>query len=211
MLTHWVVEPTRFPVVLRRCTACGHDRFRPSGKFRVNAHHKLLEAWLLVLCTSCGDTVKLSVLERINVRAIRPDVLERLHTNDPGLVAELLQDPLVLHRNRVALDWAGAWRLDTGGSDHLDQEVIDVSVRFAARIPVRPVRLIAEGCALSRAEVERLLTEGNLVSATRLSGKLSGDFTFTLCCLPRLRRGVRDRAGVQSKKAQPGRPDLQVS
>jgi hypothetical protein len=76
-----------------------------------------------------------------------------------------------------------AWRLDTGGSDHLDREVsdvIDVSVRFAARIPVRPVRLIAEGCGLPRAEVERLIMEGNLVSAVRLSGKLSGDFTFTL-------------------------------
>jgi hypothetical protein len=92
----------------------------------------------------------------------------------------LLQDPLVQRRNRIALDWDGAWRLDTGGSDHLDREVIDVSVRFAARIPVRPVRLIADGCALSRAEVDRLITEGRLVSAVRLSGKLSGDFTFTL-------------------------------
>jgi hypothetical protein len=54
------------------------------------------------------------------------------------------------------------------------------SVRFAARIPVRPVRLIAEGCGLSRAEVDRLITEGKLVSAVRLNGKLSGDFTFTL-------------------------------
>lgn len=86
----------------------------------------------------------------------------------------------VRRRNRIALDWDNAWRLDTGGSDHLDREVIDVSVRFAARIPLRPVRLIAEGCGLSRAEVERLITEGKLVSAVRLSGKLSGDFTFTL-------------------------------
>jgi predicted DNA-binding transcriptional regulator AlpA len=42
------------------------------------------------------------------------------------------------------------------------------------------VRLIAEGCGLSRAEVERLITEGKVVSAVRLGGKLSGDFTFTL-------------------------------
>ncbi|MFF9398576.1 hypothetical protein [Streptomyces sp. NPDC014744] len=44
----------------------------------------------------------------------------------------------------------------------------------------RPVRLIAEDCSLSRSEVERLIAEGRLVSAVRLSGKLSGDFTFTL-------------------------------
>jgi hypothetical protein len=79
-----------------------------------------------------------------------------------------------------ALDRDDAWRLDTGGSDHLDREVVDVSVRFAARMPVRPVRLIAEGFGPSRAEVERLVAEGKIVSAVRLSGRLSDDFTFTL-------------------------------
>jgi len=172
--------PTCLPTVLRRCHACASERFRANGKFRVNAHHKLLDAWLLVLCTACGDTAKLTVLERMNVRSVRPELLDRMHDNDPGLAAELLQDPVVRHRNRIALDWDNAWRLDTGGSDHLDREVIDVSVRFAARIPVRPVRLIADGCRLPRAEVERLITEGKLVSAVRLSGRLTGDFTFTL-------------------------------
>jgi hypothetical protein len=186
VLNSWVVMPTCLPLVLRRCHACASESFRTSGKFRVNANHKAIDAWLLALCTGCGETTKLTVLERTNVRSIRPELLDRLHHNDPGLAAELLQDPVMLRRNRIALDWDGAWRLDTGGRDHLDRldrldhDVIDVSVRFAARIPVRPVRLVAEGCRLSRAEVERLLAEGKLVSAVRLSGKLSGDFTFTL-------------------------------
>jgi hypothetical protein len=175
-----MVVPTCLPLVRRRCHACASERFRASGKFRVNANRKLIDAWLLALCTDCGETAKLTVLERMSVRSVRPELLDRLHDNDRGLTAELLQDPVVQRRNRIALDWDNAWRLDTGGSDHLDREVIDVSVRFAARIPVRPVRLIAEGCGLSRAEVERLITEGKLVSAVRLSGKLSGDFTFTL-------------------------------
>lgn len=180
MLNNWVVMPTCLPLVLRRCHTCASESFRANGRFRVNAHHKNIDAWLLVLCTSCGDTAKLTVLERVNVRSVRPELLDRLHDNDLGLTAELLQDPVVQRRNRIALDWDGAWRLDTGGSDHLDDEVLDVSVRFAARVPVRPVRLIAEGCGLSRAEVERLIAEGRVVSAVRLSGKLSGDFTFTL-------------------------------
>ncbi|MEU6914107.1 DUF1062 domain-containing protein [Streptomyces olindensis] len=180
MLENWVVTPTCLPLVVRRCHTCAAERFRASGKFRVNANHKVIDAWLLVLCTGCGETAKLPILERMNVRSVRPELLERLHDNDLGLTAELLQDPLVRHRNRIALDWDGAWRLDTGGTDHGDREVIDVSVRFAAPIPVRPVRLIAQGCGLSRAEVERLIADGKLVSAVRLNGKLSGDFTFTL-------------------------------
>jgi hypothetical protein len=185
VLENWVVMPTCLPLVLRRCHACASDRFRPNGRFRVNAHHKLLDAWLLALCTGCGETTKLTVLERAHVRSVRPELLDRLHDNDPALAAELLQDPVVRRRNRVALDWDDAWRLDTGGSDHLDHldreaEAIDVLVRFAARIPVRPVRLIAEGFGLSRGEVERLIAEGKMVSAVRLGGRLSGGFTFTL-------------------------------
>ncbi|GAB3497305.1 DUF1062 domain-containing protein [Amycolatopsis cihanbeyliensis] len=180
MLNNWMVIPICLPLVRRRCHTCTSERFRASGKFRVNANQKLIDAWLLARCTACGETAKLTFLERMNVRSIQPELLDRLHDNDPGLTAELLQDPALQRRNRIALDWDNAWRLDTGGSDHLDHEVIDVSVRFVARIPVRPVRLIAEGCGLSRAEVERLIMEGNLVSAVRLSGKLSGDFTFTL-------------------------------
>lgn len=175
-----MVTPTCLPIVLRRCHTCASGRFRTSGKFRVNANHKLIDAWLLALCCDCGDTTKITVLERMSVRSVRPALLERMHDNDPVLAAELLQDPVMRRRNRIDLDWNGAWRLDTGGPDHLDHEVIDVSVCFAARIPVRPVRLIAEGFGLSRTEVERLITEGALVSAVRLSGKRSGDFTFLL-------------------------------
>ncbi|MEO3773243.1 DUF1062 domain-containing protein [Micromonospora sp. B9E7] len=180
MLENWAVVPTCLPTVRRRCHACASQRLRASGKFRVNANHKLLDVWLLALCTACGETAKLTVLERMTVSAIRPGLLDRLHANDSGLTAELLQEPAVQRRNRFTLDWDNAWRLDTGRSDHLDRDVIDVAVRFAARIPVRPTRLIGDGFGLSRAEVDRLITEGKVVSAVRLSGKLSGDFTFTL-------------------------------
>jgi hypothetical protein len=180
VLEDWVVMPTCLPLVQRRCHVCAAERFQASGKFRVNANHKLLDAWLLALCTGCGETVKLTILERTNVRSLEPELLNRLHDNDLGLIAELLQDPLVQHRNRIALDWDDAWRLDTGAADSLDHEVIEVSVHFAARIPVRPVRLIADGFGLSRGEVERLIADGRLFSGVRLSGKLSGDFTFTL-------------------------------
>ncbi|MFE7467988.1 DUF1062 domain-containing protein [Streptomyces sp. NPDC057499] len=180
MLENWVVMPTCLPLVLRRCHVCASERFRTHGKFRVNANHKLIDVWLLALCTTCGETTKLTVLERTNVRSVRPGTLDRMHDNDPALAAELLQEPAMLRRNRIALDWTGAWRLDTGGPVGTHREVIDVSVRFAARIPVRPVRLIAQGCGLARAEAERLVEAGKLVSAVRLTGKLSGDFTFTL-------------------------------
>jgi hypothetical protein len=71
--------------------------------------------------------------------------------------------------------------LDTGTPGEAD--VLEVAVRFAAPIPVRPVRpvrLIATGLGLPRAEVERLVADGRLVSVIRLTGKTAAGFTFTL-------------------------------
>jgi hypothetical protein len=96
---NWVVVPTCLPIVLRRCHRCASGRFRANGKFRVNANHKLLDAWLLALCTGCGDTTELTVLERMNVRSVQPEPLNLLHDNDLCLAAELLQDPVVRRRD----------------------------------------------------------------------------------------------------------------
>jgi hypothetical protein len=180
VLVNWVIEPIDFPVIRRRCNECSSNTFRANGKFRVNANGTLLDVWLLALCTNCGETTKLTIMERVQVRSIRPNLLDRLHENDPALAAELLQDPVMWRRNRIALDWSDAWRLDTGESDHLDCETLDVAVHFAAQIPVRPARLIAEGRGMSRSEVEKLIAGGKIVSTVQLGGKVSSDFTFTL-------------------------------
>jgi hypothetical protein len=118
----------------------------------------------------------------VKVGSVNRALLERLHGNDVSLADEVLQDPLLQRRARISLDWEGAWRLDTGEFELPDgpEEVVEVLVQSAARIPMRPARLIAQGCGLSRGEVERLIEEGKIVSALRLTGKLSGDFTFTI-------------------------------
>ncbi|MHC9292976.1 DUF1062 domain-containing protein [Mycobacterium sp. LTG2003] len=175
----WAIVPIRLPLIVRRCHACRSERFRTTGKFRVNAHHKRIDVWLLAICTGCGDTAKLSVLERVHVRSVRLP-LDRLHDNDLALAHELLQIPAILRRNRIALDWDGAWRVDVDGADRPDDSVIDVSVRLAARIPIRPIKVIADGFGLRQSEVARLVAAGRLMLSVPLRGERVGDFTFTL-------------------------------
>ena len=76
LATQWLVCPTGLPLIRRRCLSCRSALYRADGKFRVNANHKLLDVWLLALCVGCGETVKLTVLERANVRAIDPTTLD---------------------------------------------------------------------------------------------------------------------------------------
>ena len=179
LATQWLVCPTGLPLIRRRCLSCPSAQYRAHGKFRVNANHKLLDVWLLALCVGCGQTVKLTVLERVHVRAIDPSTLTRFHDNDSGLAAKLLADPTLLRRNGVTLDWDGAWTLRKTAIDVPAAEVIDTSVRFVQRIPIRLTKLLSVGLGVSRSEVQRLVAGGNLSSTHRLTGIASGDFSFT--------------------------------
>lgn len=180
LATRWLVYPTGLPLIRRRCLRCPSATHRADGRFRVNANGKLLDVWLLTQCVGCGKTVNLAVLERVHVRSIDPSTLTRLHDNDLELAAKLLEDPGLLRRNGITLDWDGAWALEKATVDISDSEVIDTSVRFVQRIPIRLTTLLSVGLDVSRSEVRRLVADGNLSSTHRLTGKASGDFSFIL-------------------------------
>lgn len=178
--TRWLVRATGLPVIRRRCRACPSTSYRTQGRFRVNANHKLLDVWLLALCDRCGETVKLTVLERVPVRSIEPALLDGFHGNLPALAARLLADPALAHRNDVVLDWTDVWTLETDPVVPPCAEVLDVSVHFVHRIPVRPTALIATGLRISRAEVTRYIAAGRICSQRTLAGRCARDFSFVV-------------------------------
>ncbi|MER6813675.1 DUF1062 domain-containing protein [Spirillospora sp. NPDC000708] len=152
----WVVRRTRLPLLSLRCADCRSESATTGeGRFRVNANGKLLDVWLLVRCTSCDRTSKLTVHERAPVRSFDPAELHGYRVNDPDLVASTLLDPLLARRNRFALDWTGAWRLDAPSARLDEAWPVRVQVVFEDPVPVRPDRLIAQGLGVSRSEVLR--------------------------------------------------------
>ena len=154
--------------------------FRTQGKFRVNANHKLLDVWLLALCAQCGETIKLSVLERAHVRSIDPETLSGFHENDASLAARLLTDPQLPHRNDVVLDWSDGWRLDMDPVELPKADVLTVSVEFTHRIPLRVSTVIATGLEVSNSEASRLIASGAITSADKLTGRRASDFGFVV-------------------------------
>jgi hypothetical protein len=153
---------------------------RTQGRFRVNANHKLLDVWLLALCVQCGETAKLTVLERVHARSIEPSMLGGFHDNAPALAAKLLADPLLARRNDVVLDWTGAWTVAMSPPELPKADILDVEVRFAQRIPLRATALIAAGLELSGAEVSKHIAAGRITSEQRLSGRCARDFSFVV-------------------------------
>jgi hypothetical protein len=174
----WQVQRTRLPLLRRPCPDCATNVSATSGKFRVNANGKLLDVWLLIRCEHCGHNARIKVHHRTNVRSLDPGKLRGYMDNDLDLVAEALLDLLIARGNHYSLDWTDAWKLaateiqpHVGGRMH-------VRVLFDDPVPVRPVRIIAQGLKLSRGEVERLITDRRIASAIELRRKTSSNFDF---------------------------------
>jgi len=125
-------------------------------------------------------TSPLNFEEPVKVRAIDPETLTRFHDNDLELTARLLEDPALARRNSVTVDWDDAWTLDKATLGASEANVVEISVRFTLRIPVKVTALLSVGLDVSRSEVRRLVADGSLSSAHCLTGKASGDFSFAL-------------------------------
>ncbi|QKG19100.1 hypothetical protein ACTIVE_0736 [Actinomadura verrucosospora] len=172
----WFVRRTRLPLLSLRCVDCGSESATTGeGRFRVNSNGKLVDVWLLVRCTSCDRTGKLTVHHRVPVGSFDPAELHRYRVNDRELVASTLLDPLLARRNRFALDWTGAWLLHAPPARLDEAWPVQVEVVFDDPVPVRPDRLIAHGLGLSRnAALRRIKSDSPLRRPT------STGFTFTV-------------------------------
>jgi hypothetical protein len=177
----WRLRLTGLPRLRGRCAPCAApSTFDPTGRFRVNANGKTIDVWLLLRCRACGGARKATVVERSPVRSIDPALLRRYHDNDPRLVAEtLLTDP-PRRRDRLTVDWDGAWSLDADPVPRRPGGSVTVRVELAAPVPVRPLRIIAAGLGISRAAAERLRADGRLQASTSLDARTSNGFSSTL-------------------------------
>lgn len=160
----WRIEPATPPRPLRPCKSCGHVRpFLPSGKVRLNANGRRLDAWLIYRCTICDATWNLPLLDRVAVASIPPATLEALHRSDPKVVRTHAFDLALLRRytDTVQPPASCVHRTWTGEPS---QDWTTARLTLLPEAPAERLdRLLARELALSRAAVLALLTSGNLV------------------------------------------------
>ncbi len=96
----WTVKPIILPQPRLRCGGCGDVRaFKCSGKTRLNANGRKLDAWLIYRCIMCHNTWNRPIFERRHVTDIDPDVMEALHRNDAAWIAAFAFDVADLRRH----------------------------------------------------------------------------------------------------------------
>jgi hypothetical protein len=177
----WRLRLVGPPRLRGRCAPCAApSTFDPTGRFRVNANGKTIDVWLLLRCRTCGQGRKATVVERAPVRSIDPTLLSRYQDNDPALIAEALLAAPLRRRDRLAVDWDGAWVLDADPIPEWPGGPVTVHVELTAPVPVRPLRLVAAGLGISRAAAERLMAGGRIRCSTSPDARTTGSFDVTV-------------------------------
>ncbi|MCB9674038.1 MAG: DUF1062 domain-containing protein [Alphaproteobacteria bacterium] len=126
----------------RRCPRCDLVRAHTfSGRARLNANGRHLDAWLLYTCAHCSRTAKVPVLERAPVRSVDRALLLGLESNDPAVLGPL------------CARLVGGDAFSVRGDDLPSGGVVVLHV--AAGLSVRLDRVLARGLGCSRAEVSR--------------------------------------------------------
>ena len=176
----WTVVPRSAPQPWLNCNRCrAIRRFRSSGKIRINANGKRLDAWLIYKCTTCDSTWNRPVLERRHVRAIDPRLLMSLRASDPDLVHRLAFDTGTLRRKAISVE-----------------EFDDVVVRkemLSQSMTARQLEILCAVPQTTRLRVDRLLASELQVSRSRIRHLQDmGDLAVSPVGSRVLRAAVRD-------------------
>lgn len=165
----WTVSSASPPRPWRHCSRCGETQpFASSGRFRVNANGRRLDAWLIYRCTACERTWNRPVLDRHPMGRLTPDLWLAFETNDAAAAARIAFDLADLERH--------AKRIERGEGITLLRQPIGLAPPLPDRLDLRIVateavgtrldRVLALGLRLPRARVGQLCEAGRLSFAT---------------------------------------------
>jgi hypothetical protein len=155
---HVQVSSTSQGALHRHCPCCKtRRRFVHSGKFRVNAQKKRIDAWLIFRCTACDERWNWPVHERRPVAAIDPIELDALMRNDPDLAARHAQAAVRQSRPGSAQQEVPVRSVALAVLEPATPNCRSIEIILAITGPsLRLDRILAQALTLGRAEIDRL-------------------------------------------------------
>lgn len=164
LLVRWTLVPRHCPRPVLACPTCGGDRpFHPSGKLRLNANGKRLDAWLIYKCDDCDRTWNRPIFERRLAADIPPADLAALRSGNPAFVRRLAFDLAALRRKTPVIvqpDGLDVVKEVSGGN--ADATGVEIALSVPHPAGMRLDRLLAAELGLARGRIATLAEEGRL-------------------------------------------------
>ncbi|TKT82955.1 DUF1062 domain-containing protein [Aquamicrobium sp. LC103] len=161
----WTIVPRTAPQPWISCSRCDCERpFRSSGKFRVNANGKRIDAWLIYKCSHCDDTWNFPIFERRNRHELEAAAFEALTSNDPELARHFAWDVAGLRSRASRVEEATEFLICKEVQSRGQENARRLELEIVSALPVstRLDRLLAGGLGLSRSRLLRLHEEGRV-------------------------------------------------
>ncbi|TIP12842.1 DUF1062 domain-containing protein [Mesorhizobium sp.] len=153
----WAIAPKTAPRPLINCNRCGGVKaYRCSGKFRVNANGKRIDAWLIYRCVDCDNSWNFGILERCNRRDIEPALLQALESNDPALARRHAFDAVALRSRigRVEEFPEAAVHKEVLGGRPQNTAALELQLGLEMQTALRLDRLLASELGISRSRLQ---------------------------------------------------------
>lgn len=160
----WTISPQAAPQPWIACSTCGCFKpFRSSGKVRLNANGRKLDAWLIYKCIDCDKTWNRTLFERRNLRDLDPATLEALQHSDPDWVRKQEFDVEGLKRKTKRIEEppdAAVSKEKVSEATRWTTLEIEMVAEFSANL--RLDRLLASELTISRSRLQALHERGKL-------------------------------------------------
>lgn len=152
----WTVIPRTLPEPRIACSRCeGVRPFRSSGKIRLNANGRTLDAWLIYRCSGCGNTWNRPIFERRNIRDLDRATLEALQSNDPDRVRGWAFDLDALRRKAQSIDECADVDVRKEVLNECDAWTsLEIGLAVPLATGVRLDRLLARELGMARSELQ---------------------------------------------------------
>ncbi len=166
----WTLTPKIAPQPWINCSGCAAPKaFQPTGKVRLNANGRRLDAWLIYTCTDCAKTWNRPIFERRAVREIGPAVLEALQSNDPDWIRTQMFNVEALRQKSMRIDEFAELDVEKALLRE-DPDWVELVIELRVLLPVsmRLDRLLASELGISRSRLQALEDAGRLRTSADL-------------------------------------------
>jgi hypothetical protein len=131
--------------------------FESSGKIRLNANGRKLDAWLIYRCLTCEKTWNRPIFERQAVGDIDPVVLDALQSNDADWIRAETFNLGALRRKSQRIEEFSGFEI---GKELLEETsgwtTLDIELNVPFPISMRLDRLLAGELQVSRSRLQAL-------------------------------------------------------
>ncbi len=165
----WEVSVKGAPLLIRKCNRCNNNSFYCSEKFRINAHKKNIDVWLIYKCVKCDSTYNMTILHRTKIESIDKDLFDKFSKNNLEVAWKYAFFQEAARKNNVKLDYGSVeYEIDDDNNSigdilNVDNEIVSIKIKYPFDFRLKLSSVIRMCFNLSANQLNQLI-EAKVVS-----------------------------------------------